>query len=270
MLKTLNVADSVEKEVVRFGNGSIVYTPKKWIGKRVIVVLEEKPRDISDAVMEMLKPYLPNIEGVFLYGSFARGENAEGSDVDVLIISGKKFDLKGIRGFEFLVMAKEEFIARLKSEPMLFLYHIIREARPLLNEALLEELKGITVKPDFREFFSSTLSAFREVNGLLEAEKKENRKYLEANACIYSLILRLRGMLLIKCFAKRQEFSNEGLKKLLERHGFGEETIASFMETYRAVRDDNEGRGKILLGDALRLFEAAKIEFIKTEELAGK
>jgi len=37
MLKTINVGESVEKEVVRFGNGSIVYTPKKWIGKKVIV-----------------------------------------------------------------------------------------------------------------------------------------------------------------------------------------------------------------------------------------
>lgn len=270
MLKTIDIADSIEKEVMRFGNGSIVYTPKKWIGKRVIVILEEKPRDVSSEIMEMLKPHLPNIEGIFLYGSFARGENSKDSDVDVLIISGKKFALKEIKGFEFLIMTKEEFIARLKREPMLFLHQVIREARPIFNEALLEELKNIKVKPRFREFFSSTLSAFREVNDLLTAEKNENRKYLDANACIYSLILRLRGMLLIRCFLKGNEFSNEGLKKLLEHQGFGGETIAALIETYKDVRDDGKIRHKILLSDALKLFDAAKIEFIKTEGLAGK
>ena len=35
MLKTVDVQESVEKEVVKFGNGSIVYTPKKWIGKKL-------------------------------------------------------------------------------------------------------------------------------------------------------------------------------------------------------------------------------------------
>src|SRR3989344_4814890 len=94
MLKTINVKEAIEKQVVGFGNGSIVYTPKKWIGEKVLVILEEKPMDIKGETMEMLKPHLESVEGVYLYGSFARNEQAEKSDIDILGIADKKIEME--------------------------------------------------------------------------------------------------------------------------------------------------------------------------------
>jgi len=270
MLKTISVKEEIEKEVVKFGNGSIVYTPKKWIGKKVLVVLEEKPLDIEGEVMEILKPYFSGIQGVFLFGSFARKEQTEKSDVDLLVISDRKIELKRKGRFDFLVKSKKEFIEEMKKDSALFLHQILREAKPIFNEKLLEELKKEETKPDLKEFFETTLTAFKNTKQLLEAEKKTNAKYLDSTAVVYSLILRLRGLYLIQCFKKNKEFSNKKFKELLKGWGFSEKTVEEFLSVYRAERDEKKVSEKILLEEAEKLFETAKIEFLETEKLVKK
>jgi len=267
MLKTINVREEIEKEVVGFGNGSIVYTPKKWLGKKVLVILEEKPLDIEEEVMKTLKPYLSSVEGVFLYGSFARNEQTEKSDVDILIISDEKIDLKKRDRFEFLTKTKEEFIEEMQKDPSLFLYQIVNEAKPIFNEPLLRDLRKIEIKPNFKEFFDSTISAFKSTKELLEVDRKRGKKYADSTACIYSLILRLRGLFLIQLFTKNQSFSTKKFKELIRSHGFKEKTINDFLEIYRAERDDKKVIHRVLLSDVEKLFDAAKIEFLKTEKM---
>ncbi|MFH1696458.1 MAG: DUF2080 family transposase-associated protein, partial [Candidatus Diapherotrites archaeon] len=131
MLKTINIGESVEKEVVRFGNGSIVYTPKRWIGKRVLVILEEKPLDISAEVMEALKPHLGAVQGVFLFGSFARGEQTADSDIDVLVVSDEKIGLNKRGRFDFSVMPMERLVYELKHDATLFWRRAVQEAEPI-------------------------------------------------------------------------------------------------------------------------------------------
>lgn len=270
MLKTLNISESVEKEVVRFGNGSIVYTPKKWIGEKVLVVLEQKPLDISGETMGILKPHLSHIEGVFLYGSFARNEQAAGSDIDVLVISNKKISLHRKGRFDFLVKTREEAIKGIESDPHLFLYQIVNEAEALLNESLLGELKQVKPKPDLEEFLEETLSAFKSTKQLLDADRKRGKKCLTSNPCIYSLVLRLRGLFTLQCFIKGHAFSNRKFRKLLKSHGFKEKALNGFLLTYRAERDGKKTALKIPLTDAEKLFDAAKMEFLKTEEMVKK
>ncbi|MDO8625780.1 MAG: DUF2080 family transposase-associated protein [Candidatus Diapherotrites archaeon] len=270
MLKTINIAEQIEKEVMRFGNGSIVYTPKKWIGKKVLVILEEKQLDITAELMEILKPHLANIEGIFLYGSFARNEQTKQSDVDVLVITSKRIYLNKKEKFDFLIKTKENFISELKTDPTLFLHQTVQEARPILNAQLLEELKAVQVRSDLHELLDQTLGAFQNVQRLLEAERKKGNPHLESTACIYSLMLRLRGLLRAQLFLKKKEFSTQKFRKLLQSHGFDEKTIEQFIETYRAEREDLKSPYQIQLSDAEKLFEAAKVEFLKTEAMVKK
>src|SRR3989338_748111 len=125
MLEVVNVREKVEKEVVSFGNGSIVYAPKKWIGQKVLVILQEKPFDIKAQILEVLKPYLGCVEGVFLFGSFARNEQSDSSDIDVLVIANRKFDLTKVQNFDFLVKTKEEFVSELKNDTNLFYHQLV-------------------------------------------------------------------------------------------------------------------------------------------------
>jgi len=221
-------------------------------------------------VFHAIKPFLSEVEGVFLFGSFARNEQAEDSDIDILVITGKKMALKGKGRFDFLVKTREEFEKELKIDPTLFLRQILAEAKPVFNESLLDELRLVKAEPDFGEFLDSTLNAFKSTMLLLEAEKKAGKGHLDSGACIYSLVLRLRTMLLIRLFLKKQSFSSKKFRKLLKAHGFSESAVSDFLAVYRAERDGREFTQKISLSEAEKLFEAAKIEFLKTEGLLQK
>lgn len=270
MLKTFNVQEMVEKRVVPFGNGSIVYTPKTWIGKKAFVLIEEQPQDIEKAVFEALKSLLPELEGIFLFGSHARNEATENSDIDVLAISTKKMSLPKTQKFEFVVKTKDELLSGLKSDHNLFLHQALSEAKPLLNRQLLEELRKTKTMPDFSVFFNDTLSAFQNIESLLQNDKKTGQKYCTAHACIYSLVLRVRTMFLIQCFLKKQAFSGKKFFEFLGKKGFSQKTLNSFFEAYRAEKDDKKSSAKILLSDVQELFDAAKEEFLKTEKMAKK
>jgi len=268
MLRTVNVRDAVEKEVVPFGNGSIVYTPKKWIGERVLVILEEKPLDIKGEVMEILKPCLDSIEGVFLFGSFARNEQTSESDIDVLVIADKRLHLEKKDRFDFLVKTREEFEKEMKEDQTLFLHQTVSEAKPIINEVLLKELKQTTIQPDFERFFDDTLGAFKKTKESLESQK--GSKFLLSNASVYSLMLRLKSLFLMQCYKQGAAFSNKRFQEFIKKHGFSEKTANEFMEVYRAERNEKKTSTKILLTDVEKLFEAAKKEFLKTEEMAKK
>ena len=90
MIKRFNVHEEIVKRVVPFGNGSIVFTPKKWIGQTVRVILEQEPINIKEDVLKTLQPFLEQVEGIYLFGSFARNEQEIDSDIDVLVIASKK------------------------------------------------------------------------------------------------------------------------------------------------------------------------------------
>lgn len=269
MFRTINAREVIEKNVVKFGNGSIVYTPKRWIGEKVlVVVLEKKPLEIKEDVIELLKPHFNSIEGAFLYGSFARNEQTSQSDIDVLVIADKKIRLEKKGKFDFLVKTKQEFLEELQKGSSLFLHQIASEAKPIINESLLKELKQAKAKPDFERFFDETLGAFKKTRQLLETNK--NKQFLDSNTAIYSLILRLKSLFIIQCYEKGTEFSNKEFEEFMKKHDFSEKTINDFQEAYQSERDERKTTKKILAADAEKLFETAKIEFLKTEEMVKK
>lgn len=269
MLKTFSVAELVEKPVVAFGNGSIVYTPKQWIGKKAIVILEQKTPDLAEEIFKTLKPHAEHLQGVFLFGSQARNEQTPDSDIDVLVVSDQEFEIKKEK-FEFVVKTKNEIMQSIQSDPKLFLFSALREAKPIFNESLLQELRGIKPKPDFKRFFEDTLTAFQNVQQLLAPEQKRQQKFTDSNAIFYSLILRLKTIFLIHCFAKKKSCSNKQFFQFLRAHGLSQKLIEDFLAVFRSERNNEKTIVQIRLEDAIRLFEIAKLEFVKTEQLVKK
>ncbi|MBI4044740.1 MAG: hypothetical protein HY392_03455 [Candidatus Diapherotrites archaeon] len=172
------------------------------------------------------------------------------------------------RNWQSQVKTKKDIAKELKNDYTLFLHQAIKEAKPLINESLLNEMKKEKGMPDFKVFFDETLGAFKSTQSLLEADKKRGKKYSDSNASVYSLILRLRTLFLIQCFAKETEFSNKKFFEFLKKHGFKDKTVDSFLEVYRAEKDNKKTTAKISIGDIEKLFEAAKEEFAKAERLA--
>ena len=84
------------KIVQKFGNGGHIVLPKEYVGKRIRFTAEPKTfEDVKSEVLEFLKPYLGSILGIYLYGSYARGEQTIDSDVDILAITKHKIKDSG-------------------------------------------------------------------------------------------------------------------------------------------------------------------------------
>src|SRR3990167_91548 len=80
----------IMKRTIKSGNASAVVLPKAWLNRNVKVELIDQSHEIIlQEVMEIVKSKmeLSKIIGVYLVGSYAREEQDEHSDIDILIIS---------------------------------------------------------------------------------------------------------------------------------------------------------------------------------------
>lgn len=271
MLKSYDVFEEVTKEVVPFGNGSIVYTPKKWIGQTVRVILEGEPLNIREGAIETLQPYLEHVKGVFLHGSFARNEQARDSDVDVLVVADKKFKLKKTGRFDFTVVKERDLRKELKGKNPFYLFTILQESKAILNEELLQELKGIKInKHEFKWMLDESNSALRIVEEFLKLDKLQKRKKLDSVAVIYSMILRLRGFFIVQCVLKNRKFTNKEFKAFLIKKNLSRELVGEFYGIYRAERDDRKTEAKVSVEDTEKLYKITKDELRRMREAYKK
>ena len=89
------------KKAIRAGNSSAVILPRAWLDKEVREELVKKTpeiilRDVLNIAGEHIE--LSEIIGVYLVGSYARGEENDDSDIDILIISRKEIKLRPLAG----------------------------------------------------------------------------------------------------------------------------------------------------------------------------
>src|SRR3989344_8018928 len=183
------------KPIVRVGNSAGVLLPKNWINGKARIELIEKPIDIKKDVLEILDPYLQNIEGIYLIGSYAREEQTKKSDVDILVITNK-INKKIKKGkYEIILISKEKVESALEKN-ILPILPMLKEAKPLVNSSLIEKYKKTqltkrNLKPHI-ELTKSALGINREFINFDE-EMESN----SGDSVAYSLILRLREMYIV-------------------------------------------------------------------------
>jgi len=210
------------KEVNKFGTGGHVSLPKEWIGKKVEVILVEKSvEDVKKEIIELILPFSSEVKGVYLVGSYARGEQEVNSDVDVLIIGNKKFKIEK-ENFEFIVLTEKEIEKTLKENAILIL-PLLREAKGIFNEELIKKFDNYKFnKKNLKWYLETTENSLEIIKESLEND------IIDVPKLIYSLVLRLRGLFLIK----NKKYSNKEFKKYLG--------IKDIYEVYRAVRDSKK------------------------------
>ncbi len=239
------------RRVTSIGNGAHVFTPRNWLGSEVILVrTTQKP--LKERIMSLLDLYLENIEGVYLYGSHARGEAEEGSDIDLLIISNKKIKIKS-QGCEIVCLQKNEISKAIKISPIL-IYSALAEAKPIINSALLHELKN-KYKPkrsDFYEYINETKN-ISEINNELII-RNENLA-----GVLYSLILRLKGVFIIKSLLAGKEYSNKKFKLWLTK-SINSVNINKLIEGYNNIKRDVKRKFVVKAEDLSQLINLLKSE----------
>lgn len=247
----------------KFGNSGHIVLPKEYIGKRIKFVAETKTfSQIKSEIIDTLEPYLENILGVYLYGSYARNEQNLQSDIDILVITDKKIEIN-LEDYEITIVLISKIKDSIKKD--IFLYSTIKEAIPILNKQLLEELRNEKFNPKSINWFIDTTKSSIKINEeFIELDKLEG-EYISSYNVIYSLLLRLRGVYLIKSILYNKKFSNKNFEDWLSNY-ISIKEIKDIYEVYRCIRDEKIIKDiKIEIKSAICLLNLLKKEIKKIE-----
>lgn len=270
----LKVKEQIVKTVVKSGNGGAVWVPKDWLGEEVFVILPEKPKlSVNERIMLALGPYLKDIVAVAIYGSHARNEQESGSDIDVLVVTrSQKTGLKFREGnLDIVSLPLDKLKTAIEKYPAIY-YQIMQEAVPLINEAVFNELKNVKVsKESFGPYLKETEDHLKSSRELLEMDKIDGQ-YVKSRSILYSAMLRLRGLFIIRCILAGEKFLNKKFKGFLLSKGLGVKELAASYNVYRSVRDNtSSGNLRIKIAIAEKILSILEKELkILEAEVYGK
>lgn len=223
------------KLVQKFGNSAHIILPKEYIGKRIRFIAEPKTfEDIKSGVLEILKPYLDNIVGVYLYGSYARNEQTIDSDIDILVITNTKLKIADkIKDYSIISVTVKGLDNALRNDAVLAL-PIFWEAKTIINPSLLEKYKEYKfTKMNTKNFLVSTAK-------ILELNKKGLELGFEIGSLLYSLMLRIRGLLMIKLMINDKLYSKQELFYYLGKNNMPKNEIWESYKIYSSERNNTQ------------------------------
>jgi len=258
----MEMQEQIIRRVTLIGNGAHIFTPKEWLNEKVLVVRLEK-KSINEKVLEIVSPYLDKVICILLYGSYARNENTEESDIDVLVISREKFKIDKTSDVDFLIVPEESLNSAIKINPLL-MYSIFKEAKPIINGKYFEELKKIELnKKLFFPFLKSTKESIKSSQKIIELDKKIGE--FASNSVVYSLILRLRGAFIIENIFNKKKYSNKLFKKWLKENC--KVDPEKLYKIYQIVRSGKKEKDIALISEEESLIDFLKEEIKKLESL---
>ncbi len=232
-MESKNFQEQILREVTPIGNGAHIFAPKEWLGEEVLLIRIIK-KSLKERILEVLDPYLENITGVYLYGSYARSEAKKDSDIDLLVIANKKITIKE-KGFEIIILEEDSIKKAIEISPML-IYSALAEAKPIINSDLLNKLK------------TQYLPSIKHYKSYIE-ETKNIIKINETLLDPYSIILRLKGIYIINQLMNKSNYSNKKFKSwILEKNPHLD--IDQILSSYRKLK--NKQKSKILNNGVLK------------------
>ena len=242
------------KPVVKMGNSAHVKLPGEWINGRVKVELIQDPIDIEKDILQILKPYLKDILGIYLVGSYARGEQTEKSDIDILVITNKKCDRINRGKYEILLISKESLEKTLKRNIMPLL-PMIKEAKPILNEQLINKYRDIEITKENTKWGIEITESSCKMQKEFLIISEENKEKM-SDGIMYSIILGLRSVYLIDCLKNNKIPSTNGIRKLVRNLSGSEESY----EAYLRSKNEKSEKEVIEVEDARKIYNYVKME----------
>lgn len=245
------------RNVQGWGNSAGVLLPREWLGKEVQIMLIDRTLEIKKEIFDILDQYLYDIIGIYLSGSYARNEQEKESDIDIIAISKNIKKLIISDKYHISIIPLDAVKKSLKKNPISILPRLI-EAKVIMNTSLLDELKNIKIgKKSFKEFIEETEGIIQINEGLLNIDIKQKKEFLDSNEIIYSIILRLRGIFLIKKILGEERYSKKSFLKYLENE-INPKEIDKIYRIYRHVRDKKKVKGKVRIESIKKLIDLLK------------
>ena len=235
------------KKTVKAGNSSAVILPRAWLNQEVRVELVKKSQEtILFETINIAKKYmeLKDAIGIYLAGSYARGEESKDSDIDILIISNnidKEMVHEGI--YNVLIISEELLNQKLKQD-LFPIGQMIKEAKPLINSSYLNSIDIIVTKKNVKWYIDTTNKKLKLLKNLI---KKSDEKV--NNRIIYTLILRIRTLHIIQKLINNENYSKEDFISLIEKI-----SSRNSYESYLEVKNELKETNKITKKEAEELY----------------
>lgn len=230
------------RPVSKWGNSAGVLLPKEWLGREVTVNLIDRTSDIKKEILEIIDNYLEDILGIYLVGSYARGEERKDSDIDVLIISNSTNKEISLGKYNISIICLKDVEKIIENSPLM-IYPRLVEARVILNKSLLEKLKKKKIaKGAFNDYIKSTKRIIKIEQESLELDKEMGLAASPSSA--YSIILRLRGVFLMKCILEKENYSKIKFKKWINNNCKGV-NYEGVYQLYLAIKESRKSNLKV-------------------------
>lgn len=224
------------KSVVKVGNSAGVILPKEWLNGKAQVKLVQKPLNIKQEIFNILEPYLKDICGIYLVGSYARGEQEDKSDVDILVITENE-NKRILNGkYEVILISKYELEKTLRNN-ILPLLPMLKEAKTILNDKLIEKyVETSLTKKNLKFYVDITKSAMKMNKIAIEIDEMQNKNV--SDNIMYSLILNLRQTYIVDCLIKNKNPNKKDFLILVKKLTGSEKAYEAY------VRSKNEEKTK--------------------------
>ena len=224
--------EAITKTVKKYGNSGGVYLPNDWVGGRVRVELVEEPA----SPLEILgKLPLQHAISVIVYGSFARNEMTRDSDIDVILAVDEdaKIDLPNIPRYDIQIMTVQQLRSAMVHDPI-FHKSISDSSNAIVNHGFLEDLKkeklnmsGVRTRIDLAESALGITKSMLEYDG-------------DFTKLTYSVILRIKEMIILECLFSGKKYTTKLLKKEILKSGIASQEFAKSIKVYRELRDNKK------------------------------
>jgi predicted nucleotidyltransferase len=244
--------------VQKWGNSSGILLPKEWLNKEVKITLIDRSLEIKEEVFKILSPYLDEIMGIYITGSYARGEEESDSDIDIIVISNNvcKEIISG--KYNVSIIPLDTLEKTLRSNPIMILPRLL-EAKPITNSHLLNKLREIKINKDsFKDFVRDCKRILKINKELVGLEDPFESEYLDSNNIIYSLVLRLRGIYYIKCILDNKKYSKKNFLNWIKK-SIGNNYLDVY-SVYKEIKDNKKSEVKISIKTAKQLIELVNRE----------
>lgn len=189
-------------------------------------------------LLELAELYsLDGILGIYLYGSWARGEASQSSDYDLFIVVRDPSCVKGptqkLSGVDVRVLGLNDVAALIKKDPVQIV-PILRESIPVCGGGLLEYLKSLEFdKERLLASLHEALASIALAGDMIKAGKDEEVD----STLLYPLMLRFRQYCLVRSILEGIPSTLKQAQKISERGLDRRE----FRELYEVFRSEQRG-----------------------------
>jgi len=255
------------KKTIKAGNSSAVILPRAWLNQQVKVELVKKtPEIILSDTLSIIKNYvnLSEVIGIYLTGSYARGEESQESDIDILVIT-RDTDKEIIKesSYNILLISQGLLMQKLKKD-LLPIGQMIRETKPLLNSLYLDSIEVNATKQNTLWYVETTKDKLNLIKKIIDKAKSSNIKMLSGEIA-YTLVLRIRTLHIIQKIKNSKSYSKNEFTKLI-REIAGNNPYKSYLD----VKNDSHAVSPISLNEVEKLYHFLREQLNATEKILSK